>query len=198
MSRGPSHITHNLGDITKNIAKNSGVNAKISIQKLYAYWEDIIGKDNAGRAIPYHISWGKAKKQRSGFAPMNMQPMGNNNAFNTKPKSKNSNKSEAPTKEKATATLHIAASSAIATKLMYQEALILERIQRVIGSDSIKAITVKHESGLENISTGYKVPRKLNKGENQYLDDTLDFVEDEHIKKLLKSLGEKILLDNDS
>lgn len=196
MARGPSHIAHNLGDISKNIAKSSGVNAKISIQKIYAYWEDIVGTDFAQHAVPYHISWGKAKKQKAGFSPMGMPPMTQNTTFPTKSKSAKTPLPQAPQDKKFVATLHIAASSAIATKLLYQEIMIIERIQRVIGSSAIQYISVKHESGLDNLSAGgYKIPRKLNEGEKEYLCDALDSIQDDHIKQSLKSLGEKILLE---
>lgn len=99
-------------------------------------------------------------------------------------------------KKTSQATLQIAASSAIATRLMYQEHLIVERLHRILGYDVIKGISVKHESGLDNRSYGHALPRKLDKAERAYLNSALENVEDAAVKKLLESLGEKILLDH--
>ena len=192
MSLGPSHVSYTLPQISKEIAKKSGKNAKVSIQKIYAYWNDIIGTEFADKSIPYHISWSKhSQKKKQNFMPMGMVPLG-------KASSKNKTKQDAPkSAEKiVTATLHILASSAVSTKIMYQEHLIIERISRILGHQMIQNIQIKHESGLDNTGYGYKIPKKLNVEERAYLDDVLENIEDKTLKQRLYSIGEKILLDN--
>lgn len=194
MSMGPSHVTFSLSNISKEIAKKSGNKAKVSVQKIYHNWSDIIGDEFADKCIPVHVSWSRYQSKKSNaFSSRNFMPTG---GFEQNKKTKDQNdKNQKGKTFSGGATLHIATSSSIATRLMYQEHLILERLARILGHYDVKAVQIKHESGLDNAGHGYKIPKKLSKAQVKEVEDMLSHIEDRALKERLQSMGEKILLD---
>ncbi|GEM_PF-403544 len=180
MSFGPSHMASILPKISTRVAKKSGINAKISLQRIYAAWVDIIGQDFAHKSIPVNITWKKEKPRKS--------------AFKKADKTDKAGKPEA----EIVATLHILCASAVSTQIMYQEALIIERLSRNLGYSAVKHIAVKHENGLDIRLKTVLFPAHLSTADKGFLDDALGDVEDQSLKKLLHKLGEKILLDKRS
>lgn len=157
-------MTQILPQISSRIAKKSGTKAKVSLQRIYANWTDIIGSEYAHKAIPIKITWNKQKDKKDKA-------------------------------EKLVATLHILSASAIATSIMYQEKLIIERLSRTLGYSAIQNIKIQHENGLDiRLKKGLFTP-KLKAKDKSYLNDVLDSIEDRGIREALAQLGEKILLD---
>jgi hypothetical protein len=200
MPLGPSHVSKNLSSISKEISRQTCKTNKINIPKIFANWSDIIGHDFHDKCIPFNITWtrNRAKaKNKPGFKKGNADWGA---SLPTSPSAAKS-KPEKTTPEKAkkefdaSATLHILASSAIATRILYQEHLIIERLSRVLGYSAIKRIQIKHESGLDQSGFHYSTPKELSASDRQELDSMLINIEDQGLKNRLKSMGEKILLD---
>lgn len=99
-----------------------------------------------------------------------------------------------PDKNKPQATLHIATASAYSTTLHYQKNLILEKINRIFGSNWITDI--KFVPLVENSSSSpeiRKIPKPLAAEKQKYLTEVLEEVEDIEIKERLENLGKAIL-----
>lgn len=178
-TNGPHHMSSILPSISRKVAKESGVSSKVSLQRIYAAWVDIIGQDFAHKSIPVNITWKKEQKK-------------------TPFRSKSAQGPKAPEKTdgpQTVATLHILCASAVATPIMYQEHLILERLARNLGYTAIRHIAVKHENGLDIRLGGALFKPNLNAQDKDFLADVLGGVEDQSLKALLYRLGEKILLD---
>lgn len=97
--------------------------------------------------------------------------------------------------DKPLASLDIATTSAYSVSLHYQKNLILERINRIFGSDwisDIRFVTVPTE--MDSLKPR-KVPPPLTLEEKKYLSDMLASVQDEDIRKKLESLGHAILTE---
>lgn len=95
-------------------------------------------------------------------------------------------------KEKATATLDIAASSADCAVLVYQKDVILQRINQLFGDGWVTDIKFLH---VEPKRTA-KPPRRtktLTEAEKNHLSQILETVDDPDIKERLARLGQSIL-----
>jgi hypothetical protein len=166
-------------DISKTVASRSGLNNKVSIQRIYASWVDIVGADFCLKTIPVRLSWRAGQKSKGGYGK--------------KPKEQKDKDKEK--KVPAIATLHIASASAVATQLMYQEQILLERLNRVLGYSAIKHIQIHHETGLDiKLSKSGLFKPRLSKQQKGELDSILEHIHDNDIKAHLYSLGESIFL----
>jgi hypothetical protein len=87
-------------------------------------------------------------------------------------------------------TLHMAAPSALAAKLVYQEAVITGRVNRLFGLPEyglVKRIAVTHDRQAAIPAKAHKKPKMPLSDDTQ---KTLDTIEDPVLKDRLKSLAE--------
>lgn len=95
-------------------------------------------------------------------------------------------------KEKATATLEIAASSADCAVLVYQKDVILQRINQIFGDAWVRDIKFVHREP----KTPVKPPKRtktLTETEKNHLSQLLETVEDPELRDTLSGLGTAIL-----
>ncbi len=95
-------------------------------------------------------------------------------------------------KEKPTATLDIAASSADCAVLMYQKDLILQRINQIYGDSWVSDIKFLHVEPKVTAKPP-KRTKSLTADEKNYLSQVLEEVEDPVIKETLARIGQSIL-----
>ena len=98
-------------------------------------------------------------------------------------------------KDKPTATLEIAATSADATLLHYQSGLILERINQIFGERWITAIKFSHIAANTSSQKRKKMPAPLTEAEKKTLSECLVCIEDEDMKSRLGTLGQAIFME---
>ncbi len=103
-------------------------------------------------------------------------------------------------KEKPTASLDIACSSAEATALHYQKDLILERINQIFGDSWITAIRfVPIAANADTLKNRRPTPSKpLTSEEKEHLSTVLENINDPDLQEKLESLGTAILQDKQS
>ena len=95
--------------------------------------------------------------------------------------------------EKPQATLDIAASSADATVLHYQKDLILERINQLFGDKWVTGVKFVHIPFNTKKTSQTPKPRMPTEEDISNLKASLDYIDDEDIKKRLERLGQGIL-----
>lgn len=95
-------------------------------------------------------------------------------------------------KEKAKASLDIAASSADCAVLVYRKDLILQRINQLFGDNWVADIKFIHVEPKHKIKPP-KRTKLLTEGEKNHLSQLLDGVDDPEIKERLSRLGQSIL-----
>lgn len=139
----------------------------IMLGRLLTRWEDIVGQAFYAKTQPVKIRY-----------------------FKTKTRSKTA---------KSKVLLEIASSTADATVLHYQKDLILERINQIFGDGFVDDIKFVPANGSEQLSRGKtgrhskKPPKTITHDEKARLEELLNSVEDEEIKKRLQNLGTSIL-----
>lgn len=101
-------------------------------------------------------------------------------------------------KDKATATLDIAASTADATLLHYKKDLILERINQIFGDRWVSAIRFVPQASTHQENKAKIIKKPLSPTDKKTLQDTLSSVSDPDIKEKLENLGKAILQDKPS
>ena len=95
-------------------------------------------------------------------------------------------------KDKATASLDIAASSATCSEMLYRKDVILQTLETLFGDRWITDIKFVHiEPKLP--SKPKKRTKILTEGEKNYLSQVLEEVDDPELKERLASLGQSIL-----
>ncbi len=95
-------------------------------------------------------------------------------------------------KEKPTATLDIAASSADCAVLVYQKDVILQRINNLFGDGWVHDIKFKHVEPKMKSKPPKRV-KTLTDGEKNHLSQLLETVDDPELKERLEKLGQSIL-----
>lgn len=95
--------------------------------------------------------------------------------------------------EKPQATLDIAVSSADATVLHYQKDLILERINQLFGDKWVTGVKFVHIPFNSKKTENAPKPRLPSEEDIMNLKTSLDYIDDEDIKKRLERLGQGIL-----
>ena len=98
-------------------------------------------------------------------------------------------------KEKAKATLDIAASSADCAVLVYRKDLILQRINQLFGDEWVTDIKFLHIEP-KQAKKPPKRTKTLTQDEKNHLSQMLEDVEDPDIKETLARLGQSILQEN--
>lgn len=95
-------------------------------------------------------------------------------------------------KEKATATLEIAASSADCAVMVYQKDVILQRINQIFGDQWVSDIKFLHIEP-KRPAKPPKRTKNLTETEKNHLSQILEAVDDPDIKERLSRLGQSIL-----
>ncbi len=95
-------------------------------------------------------------------------------------------------REKATATLDIAASSADCAVLVYQKDVILQRINHLFGDGWVTDIKFRHVEPKAKPRT-QKRTKSLTAEEKNHLSQLLETVDDPELKERLEKLGQSIL-----
>ncbi len=95
-------------------------------------------------------------------------------------------------KEKPTATLEIAASSADCAVLVYQKDVILQRINQIFGDSWVRDIKFVHREAKKPVKP-QKRTKNLTEGEKNHLSQVLETIEDPDLRKTLEGLGAAIL-----
>lgn len=98
-------------------------------------------------------------------------------------------------KEKPTATLDIAASSADCAVLIYRKDLILQRINQLFGDGWVSDIKFQHVEPKVKIKP-QKRTKLLTEDEKNHLSQLLDGVDDPELKERLSRLGQSILQES--
>lgn len=98
-------------------------------------------------------------------------------------------------KEKPTATLDIAASSADCAVLIYQKDLILQRINQIFGDKWVTDIKFLHVEP-KQVTKPAKRTKTLTENEKNHLSQVLETVDDEGLKETLSRLGQSILQES--
>lgn len=117
--------------------------------------------------------------------------MGDEDASRSAPSKIHYRKPKNP-KEKATATLDIAASSADCSVLIYKKDVLLQKLEAFFGDRWITDIKFVHVEP----KTPLKPPKRtktLTDAEKNYLSQVLEGIEDDGIKERLASLGQSIM-----
>lgn len=99
-------------------------------------------------------------------------------------------------KEKSTATLDIAASSADCSVLIYQKDVLLQKLESFFGDRWITNIKFVHVDPKSPQKTP-KRTKTLTEGEKKYLSQVLEGIEDPDIKERLASLGQSIMQETE-
>lgn len=95
-------------------------------------------------------------------------------------------------KQKPTATLDIAASSADCSVLVYQKDVILQRINRIFGSQWVSDVKFIHVEPKKALKPP-KRTKNLTQDEKKYLSQMLEKVDDPDLKVRLASFGKALL-----
>lgn len=95
-------------------------------------------------------------------------------------------------KEKPTATLDIAASSADCAVLVYQKDVILQRINQIFGDSWVTDIKFRHVEP-KTKPRMHKRTKSLTVEEKNHLSQLLETVDDPELKERLEKLGQSIL-----
>ncbi len=95
-------------------------------------------------------------------------------------------------KEKSTATLDIAASSADCAVLVYQKDVILQRINQIFGDRWITDIKFLHVEPTNKFKPAKRI-KTLTEEQKNHLSQILEMVDDPDIKETLSRLGQSIL-----
>lgn len=98
-------------------------------------------------------------------------------------------------KEKPSATLEIAASSADCAVLVYRKDLILQRINHIFGDSWVNDIKLVHVEPKQKIKPS-KRTKLLTEDEKNHLSQLLDGVDDPELKERLSRLGQSILQES--
>ncbi len=98
-------------------------------------------------------------------------------------------------KERATATLDIAASSADCSVLVYQKGVILQRINNIFGDGWIADIKFLHIEP-KQAKKPSKRTKALTEDEKNHLSQLLETVDDPEIKERLSRIGQSILQES--
>ena len=92
--------------------------------------------------------------------------------------------------DKKQACLHILCPDAFKTKLMYQEAVWLDRINRVVGSPIFNRLQTRHHDDWKPPAATIKSPGR--KTRDNGFDDILDAVHDPDLKRSLQRISQAI------
>lgn len=95
-------------------------------------------------------------------------------------------------KEKPTATLEIAASSADCAVLVYQKDVILQRINQIFGDAWVRDIKFVHREP-KKPAKPQKRTKTLTNDEKNHLSQMLETIDDPDLRKTLEGLGTAIL-----
>jgi len=95
-------------------------------------------------------------------------------------------------KEKSTATLDIAASSADCAVLVYQKDVILQRINQIFGDAWVKDIKFVHVEPKQTAKPPKRI-KTLTEAEKNHLSQLLETVDDPELKERLAALGQSIM-----
>lgn len=95
-------------------------------------------------------------------------------------------------KEKSTATLDIAASSADCAVLIYQKDVILQRINNIFGDAWVSDIKFLHRE-IKKASKPARRTKTLTDGEKNHLSQMLEGIDDPELRETLEGLGKAIL-----
>jgi|GEM_PF-3268377 len=156
---GPTLIAKIVPKASKAIMGKDRSKARLSMARLIDQWTDIIAPEDPTLVRPIRVSWKWLKFDK------------------------------APGGEKIIeGTLHIAAPSAIATKLSYQEAIIIGRVNRLFGLPAnacMKRIALSHDKLSVPLKRTYrpKVPVSAE------IQGKLDAVNDPVLRERLTSLA---------
>ncbi len=152
-----------MSDSVARLTRESFARKFVSLSRILTQWNDIVGNEMAGKAQPVKLHYRKPK------------------AANEKPQ----------------ATLDIAVSSADATVLHYQKDLILERINHLFGEKWITGIKFVHMDVVSGKAARKAAkapaPRMPSAEDLNNLRTSLDYINDEDIKKRLERLGQGVL-----
>lgn len=135
----------------------------IALGRIVTHWKEIVGNDFADITQPAKIHY-------------------------TKPKAAGNGKKYTP----GSATLDIAATSAVCATLVYQKDVILQRINNVFGDKWVTDIRFLHHE-LKRPSKTLRKTKSLTEDEKKYLSQVLEQVDDPDIKERLARLGEALL-----
>lgn len=97
-------------------------------------------------------------------------------------------------KEKATATLDIAASSADCSVLIYQKDVILQRINQIFGDQWVTDIKFVHHEMRVPVKPQKRI-KNLTESEKNHLSQLLEDVSDSDMKEILTRFGQAFLQD---
>lgn len=159
-----------LSQATTVVTKSVFSRKYVALGRIVEHWSDIIGADLAGKAQPAGLKY-------------------------RRPISKGTEKG-AEKGKKPEAILEIATTSAHATRLHYQKDVILERINTVFGDRWVSDIRFKTVSSLpSSFSRSKQKKPSLSEEEENYINETLDFVTDKDVKERLKALGRSLITD---
>ena len=139
----------------------------IALGRIVTHWAEIVGEDVARRSQPIKINYFKPK--------------------NTAQKAK----------EKATATLEVAASSADCAVLVYQKDIILQKLEMFFGDKWVTDIKFLHVEPKVTAKPPKKI-KTLTESEKNYLSQLLEGVDDPDMRDRLQSLGQSILQEKKS
>ena len=155
-----------LSQATTVVTKSVFSRKYVALGRIVEHWSDIIGADLAGKAQPAALKY-------------------------RRPTSKGAEKGKKPE-----AILEIATTSAHATRLHYQKDVILERINTVFGDRWVSDVRFKTVSSLPSSFSHSKQKKPtLSEEEENYINETLDFVTDKDVKERLKALGRSLITD---
>lgn len=136
--------------------------ARVTLAGLMDKWPDIIAPEDPLKIMPERVSWRTETKNAEGKTLS------------------------------ASGTLHILAPSAFAAKLMYQEAVIIERVNRMFGlpvTYQIKRLSITHHQG----QSVQRRPKVQGQGGDKALDEEtarkLSDIEDPVIRATLTALA---------
>lgn len=92
--------------------------------------------------------------------------------------------------------LEVAASSADATRLVYQKDLILERMNRIFGERLVNSIKLVHLPANTSTTPPPRFRKPLTDNQKKALSLMLETVADERVRAALENLGAAILRDS--
>lgn len=98
--------------------------------------------------------------------------------------------------QKMRVCLEIAATSADAARLVYQQDLLLERMNRIFGERLVDSIKFVHLPANSGASPPPRYRKPLTESQKKTLSQMLEGVEDEGIRAALETLGSAVLREN--
>lgn len=164
---GPTLIAKIVPKASKAIMGKDKSKARLSMARLIDQWEEIIAPEDPTLVRPIRVGWKWPKEGRGEGAAKITE-----------------------------GTLYIAAPSAIATKLSFQEAIIVGRVNRLFGMPAnacIKRISLSHDKLSAPLKKTYR-PRLPVSEETQA---ALDAVQDPVLKERLAGLAAAMASDKD-